>query len=139
MYVDKELLLSDSQDLSQSAGSYYSTYAINLGGTVGDIGSGNPLYLVCCVDEAFTSAGSATVQICLIAEDDTTLDSGSTIIVQTDDIAYTTLTAGKIIVIPVPAGLITQQYIGVRYDIGTATTTAGTISAFIATSPPTNP
>lgn len=139
MFVDKECLLSDSQDLSQTANSYYSTYCYNLGSTKGDPGSGNTLYVVICVDEAFASAGAATVQFCVIDELDTTLDGSSRIIVQTDDIAYTTLTLGKVIVIPIPAGLITQQYLGLRYDIGTATTTAGTVSAFIALQPPLNP
>lgn len=132
--LDKETLLSDSQDLSQTAGSYYSTYAYNLGST-DDPGSGKPIGVMICVDEAFTSSGSATVQFCVIDESDTTLDSSSVIIVQTDDIAYTTLTEGKTIFLPFPSGLITQQYVGMRYDIGTATTTAGTVSAYIAFDP----
>lgn len=139
MYVDKQCLLMDAQDLGQVAGDYYSSYAYNLGSVVGDIGSGNPLYVVICVDEAFASAGSATVKFSVIDEADTTLDSSSVEIVSTDTIAYTTLTAGKVIAIPIPAGLITQQYLGLRVDIGTATTTAGTVTAFVALQPPLNP
>ena len=139
MYVDKQCLLSDSQDLSQDAGNFYSTYTYNLGSTTGDPGSGNPLYVVICVDAAFTSAGSATVKFVVIDEADTTLDDSSVEIIATRAIAYTTLTAGKVIVIPIPAGLITQQYIGLKYVIGTATTTAGTVTAFVALQPPLNP
>lgn len=137
MIIDSLLLLSDAQDLSQSTGDYYSTNVINTSTTLGDIGAGEPIYLICVVDEAFTSGGSATVKISLIDEADTTLDSSSVEIVSTDTIAYTSLTLGKVIVLPVPFGLVTQQYIGVRYDIGTATTTAGTITAFIGVGPQT--
>ena len=135
MYVDKQCLLSDAQDLSQDAGNFYSTNTYNLGHTK-DPGTGNPLYVVICVDEAFTSAGSATVKFVVIDEADTTLDDSSVEIIATRAIAYTTLTAGKVIVIPIPAGLITQQYIGLKYVIGTATTTAGTVTAFVALQPP---
>ena len=139
MYVDKQCLLSDSQDLSQVAGDYYSTYAYNLGSTTGDPGSGRPLYVVICVDVAFTSAGSATVTFAVIDEADATLDSGSVVIVQTAAIAIASLTAGKTIVIPVPAGLVTQQYLGLKYTIATATTTAGTVVAFVALDAQLNP
>ena len=130
MFVDDMLVLSDGQDLAQTAGDYYSTNVLNTGSLIADIGAGNPLYLICCVDEAFVGA-SGTVKISLIDEADTTLDSGSVEIVSTDTIAITRLTLGKIIVLPIPTGLITQQYLGVRYDIGTTTQTAGTITAFI--------
>ena len=138
MYVDKELLLSDAQDLSQVAGSYYSTNAINLSGVVGDPGNA-PLYVVICVDEAFTSGGSATVQFDVIDEADATLDGSSVIIVSTRAIAIATLSLGKVIAIPLPAGLITQQYLGLKYTIAVATTTAGTVTAFVAKDLPLNP
>ncbi|KKK65294.1 hypothetical protein LCGC14_2975610, partial [marine sediment metagenome] len=113
MYVDSLLLLSDGQDLSQTTGDYYSTKVVNTGTTDGDIGAGEPLYLIICVDEAFTSSSStATVKFSVIDEADTTLDSSSVEIVSTDDLVVTRLTLGKIIVLPVPAGLVTQQYLG---------------------------
>ena len=139
MLIDNEALLSSSQDLSQTTGDYYSTYAYDMGSTTGDLGSGAPIYVVICVDAAFTSGGSATVTFNVIDEADSTLDSSSVIIVSTRAIAIATLTAGKVITIPVPAGLITQQFIGLRYDIGTATTTAGTVSAFVSLQPVLNP
>ena len=138
MYVDKELLLSDAQDLSQVAAAYYSTNAINLSGVVGDPGNA-PLYVVICVDEAFTSGGSATVKFEVIDEADSTLDGSSVIILSTRAIAIATLTLGKVIVLALPAGLITQQYLGLKYTIGVATTTAGTVTAFVAKDLPLNP
>jgi len=138
MIQDSLLKVSDGQDLSQVAGSYYSTSAIDTGSTTGDIGAGNQLYFIICVDEAFTSAGSATVTFAVIDEADATLDSGSIVIVQTAAYAIASLTLGKIIVIPLPAGLITQQFLGLKYTIGTATTTAGTVTAFLGIGAQTN-
>lgn len=129
MILDFQLQVSSAQDLSQSASDYYSTKVVNMSHVLGDPGSGEPFYLIIVVDEAFASSGSATVQFAVIDEADTTLDGSSVIIVQTRAIAYATLTLGKIIVLPIPAGIITQQYIGMRVDIGTATTTAGTVTA----------
>jgi len=136
--LDKQCLLSDSQDLGQTANDYYSTYTYNLGDVDGDIGSGAPLWIEFVVDEAFTSAGSATVVIAIIDEADTTLDGSSVVIIQTAALAYTVLTEGKKIALALPAGLITQQYIGVKYTIAGATTTAGTISAYITDKPSIN-
>ena len=132
MILDFQLQVSSAQDLSQTASDYYSTKVVNMSHILGDPGGGEPFYLIINVVEAFTSAGSATVQFAVIDEANTTLDGSSVIIVQTRAIAIATLTAGKIIVIPIPAGIITQQYLGVRYDIGTATTTAGTVDASFA-------
>ncbi len=132
MILDKLLEFSDGQDLSQAQGSFYSTNAINLSTTTGDPGAGNPLAVVIAVDEAFTSAGSATVVFAVIDEADATLDGSSVVIVQTAAYAIASLTEGKIIVILIPAGLITQQFLGLKYTIGTATTTAGTVTAHLA-------
>jgi len=138
MYVDNNLLFSDSQDLAQVAGSYYSTNVLNLGSAT-DIGVGRACSLVIVVDEAFTSGGSATVKFEVIDEADTTLDGRSVVIASTRAIAIATLSAGKVITLPIPAGVITQQYVGVKYTIGTATTTAGTVSAFLALEADHNP
>lgn len=142
MYVDKELLLSDSQDLEMSQGTTYSTNAIDLE-SLRDIGKGRPISMVITVDEAFTSAGLATVVFFIVDEDTesdgtVTLDSDSVEIVQTDTLAIARLTEGKVIVIPIPAGLITKQYIGMKYTIGTADTTAGKVSVFLALDAQTN-
>jgi len=138
MYVDKQCLLADGLDIGIAAGSVYGSYAYNLGSTK-DPGGGKPLYVVCCIDEAVTSSGSATVQIEIVDEEDETIDSSSVVICGTEDVAYTRFTLGKVIVIPVPFGLITQQYLGIKVTVAAATTTAGTLTAFIAVDPFTNP
>ncbi|KKL70861.1 hypothetical protein LCGC14_2100690 [marine sediment metagenome] len=138
MILDSLLKLSDSQDFSQTTGDYYSTNVVNASVTR-DIGPGEMLALIIVVDAAFTSSSStATVKFSLVDEEDATIDSGSVEIVSTDTIIVTTLTLGKVLVIPIPAGLITQQFLGVRYDIGTDTTTAGTVTAFLGTTPQMN-
>ena len=131
MILDSLLLLSNGQDFSQTTGDYYSSNVVNASVTR-DIGPGEMLALFIAVDAAFTSSSStATVKFSVIDEANTTLDSSSVEIVSTDTIIVTRLTLGKIIILPIPAGLITQQYIGMRVDIGTDTTTAGTVTAHI--------
>ena len=134
MLIDSLLVLMDGEDLSVGIGQVYSSNVINTSTVVGDFGAGEPLYLIICVDEAFTSSGStATVKFSLVDSASTTIDSGSVEIVSTDTLVVTRLPLGKIIVLPVPAGLITQQYLGVRVDIGVDTTDTGKVTAFIGT------
>lgn len=139
MFVDSQCLLGEDMDLSAgSASIIYGAYAYNLGSTK-DPGGGRPIYMVIVIDEAMTSANSTgTVVFALVDEEDETIDSGSVEIVQTDPLLVTRLTLGKVIVIPIPAGIITQQYLGVRATIGGETTTAGTATVFLALDPLSN-
>lgn len=139
MFVDDTLLLCDNQEMiGASAAIDYSSQAINLG-TVRDVGKGEPAYLVINVTTLFESGGDiGTVVFALIDEEDETLDGESVVIVQTAPILVTALTAGRIIVIPIPAGLITQQYLGLKTTYGGETVTAGKIDAFIALDAQTN-
>lgn len=132
MYVDKELLFSDSQDLSQTQADYSSSNIIHVHS--GDLGLGTPMAVVITVDEAFDSAGSATVAFKLVANADEDLTTSATTMCETPAIAYTALTKGKVIVLPIPQGRMasTDLYFGVVYTIGGATTTYGTCSAFLA-------
>ena len=141
MYVDKQLQLCDNQEMiGASAASDYGLYCINLSGVVGDIGSGTPLYVIINVTTAFASGSSTgTVVFAVVDEEDSTIDSGSAGIVQTKAILVTALTQGKVIAIPLPAGLITQQYLGLKTTYGTEEVTAGNIDAFVAIQPPLNP
>jgi len=129
--VDKELLLSDAQDLSQTAGSYYSTNVVDLG-VIRDVGKGKQLYAVICVDEAFVGAG-ATVVFSVIDDNDGTLDASSVVLLSTPALGVAVLTLGRApIVIPIPGNAMTQRYLGMKYVIAGATTTAGTVTAFLA-------
>ena len=140
MYVDKELLFTaTAMDLSTTSGSVvYGDCAINLSANT-DIGKGRTAYAVFVIDVAMASANSTgTVVFAVVDEEDNEIDSGSVEIVQTDPLLVTRLTEGKVIAIPIPANLITQQYLGVRATIGGETTTAGTCTAFLALEAQTN-
>ena len=136
MILDSLLRLSDSEDISQAAGTKYSTSVLNTSTVLGDFGAGEQLYAIFCIDAAVVGSG-ASVQFCILDEADTTLDSSSVVIVETAALSVTRLTLGKIIVLPIPYGLITQQYIGAKYVISGATTTAGTVSCWIGVGPQT--
>ena len=99
MYVDKEnLFTATALDLTESSGTVvYADSAINLGGDFA-VGKGRPLYVVICIDTAVASSGStATVVFAIVDEEDATIDSGSVELVQTDTLAQSVLTLGKII------------------------------------------
>lgn len=141
MYVDKELLFTaTAADLSSvgSSSQVYSDSSIYLG-VVRDVGKGRPMYVVFCMDTALTSGNStATMKFSVVDDDDATVAGDGVILVSTDDIVVTRLTLGKVIVLPLPAGVMTQKYLGVRFDGGTETTTAGTCTAFLALDAQTN-
>lgn len=139
MMFDKQNLLSDSQDLSQVAGTYVSTNTIDLGAagvdTLGNTLPNDPGRsggdILITVDETFTSGGSATVRFDIITSANADLSS-PTIIASTPALAYTALTAGYQAKLSLSPG-IAQRYLGVQYVIATATTTAGTATAgFVA-------
>lgn len=139
MFVDAELQLCDAQEvIGAIAAIAYSAQAIDLG-VVRDVGKGEPAYLVINVTTLFESGTDiGTVVFALIDEEDETLAATSVVIVQTAPLLVTRLTAGKIIVIPIPAGLITQQFLGLKATIGGEEITAGNIDAFIALDAQTN-
>ena len=149
MILDMQNLCSDSQDLSQAAGSYLSTNAIDLtGGTFTspggygtiprDAAKGENLNFYVQVDETFTSGGAATLTVELIMSANSDLSS-YTVLHTTPALAMATLVAGYQIRIAVPYVGLTSRYLGVRYTIGTATTTAGTCTAGIAKDVVTSP
>jgi hypothetical protein len=147
--IDALEMMSNAQDLSQVVGSYLSDKSIDLwngarqttvmGNTPKlDFGTGNNMELVVKVIEAFVGA-TATVMVELITADDEGLTSNVTSILQapggsiTVGIPVATLIAGyEFRIALAPLGL-TQRFLGMRYRIFTATTTAGTISAWLDT------
>lgn len=147
MLLDAQVLLSDNQDLSQAAGAYVSTGAIDLGvpGTmalggspISDIGRGNVPSLLCQVTETFTSGGAATLTVEVISASASTLDAGVVSHMSSGAIALATLIAGYQFRLAIPHG-ITGRYLGLRYTIGTAATTAGTVTAGLVMDLQTNP
>lgn len=146
--MDALEVLSDGQDLSQVVGSYLSDKSIDmwkgarqttpLGNTpMLDLGRGNPILVECCVREAFVGA-TATVLVELVMADDEALTTNLVSLTQapggsiTVGIPVATLVIGYRFRIAgaLPLGM-TKRYLGLRYNIFTATTTAGTIDAHL--------
>lgn len=140
MLMDQNLMLSDAQSLAQVAGSYLSDKSIDLGSVtqvdslgnsvISDIGRGIPIEILVQVLTAITSGGSATVQAQLVMADDGPLTSNLVVLQETAAIAVASLVSGYQFRLGgmVPPG-ISKRYLGVRYVIAVATTTAGTVSA----------
>ncbi len=141
--LDTYTLLSDDQDLSQAAGTYYSDVLNVLGdagyttsndapnGITHDLGKGTPVPFLCQVTEAFASGGAATLQVDLETDDNESFTS-ATVLFSSPTYALADLIVGKHLLHEfLPHGC--EQYLRVKYVIGTATTTAGTVTAGITT------
>lgn len=113
---------------------------IDLGATPGDLGNGQPMYLVIQVDTAVTSAGAATVEFQLVSDAQAAIavDGSASVHAKTAAIAKATLVAGYQLVIPLPLGNPAyERYLGILQNVGTAALTAGKINAFLTQTPPT--
>lgn len=138
MILDNYTLLSDDQDLSQVAGTYYSD-VLDLGadgyttsddapsGVSQDLGKGYPVELLCKITEAFASGGAATLTVTLQTDDNEAFTSATDLIVS-QTFALAALTQG-VDLLPQHFPYGCERYIRIRYVIGTATTTAGQVTA----------
>lgn len=148
MPIDAGEILSDNQDLAQVVGSYLSSKSFDLWGgaarttingntPVNDIGRGNQMQLVVQVTEAFVGA-TATVLAEIVMADDEGLTTNLVSLTQapggsiTVGIPVATLIVGYQFRVDLPSFGVTKRYLGLRYNIFTATTTAGKISAYLA-------
>jgi len=155
MIIDRLLRFSNGQDLGQVAGGYASTDVIAFGigidasapaipsnangGGARDMGIGDDpaLKLLVVVQEAFTSAGAATLVVTLQgAPDDGTGVPGAYVSWWSSPIyALATLAAGARLLdmdFPrPPAGVPVPRFVRLLYTIAGATTTAGTVFSAI--------
>jgi hypothetical protein len=123
---------SGGQNLAQSAGTYASTNVINFTQADLEMGAGEPIWLNIKVRTAFASTGSATVTTALCRDTDGTIDSSSTVIYQTPATGVANLTTGAWIMrMPLPYNVDEDAYVGLLYTIGTATTSTGTVDAWL--------
>ena len=143
--LDKRLELADAVSVAATAGTARIGDQIDLG-SIRDIGSGEPLYLVLTCDTSIITGGSAgTIQFFLasdaaaaIATDGSASVHWSSKVFVTDDDALNDLDAGEVIgVIPLPTdGQVPyERYLGILATIATTTVTAGAISAYITKDP----
>lgn len=132
---DAMLELSDDQDIGANTASSTeaSTDVLNFTQADLEMGAGEPLWLnVKMGTEALLSTGAATLTVALCRDTDGTIDSSSTVIYQTPAIAKASLTAGAwILRMPLPYNIDEDAYVGLLYTVGTATTSAGTVDAWI--------
>ncbi len=138
MYIDNQLIFEEAWDLARTASTDYASGCIDLGSAGIDVGSGEPIYCVINVTETFTSGGSAYVQFLLLEDAETGIDGSSIVLLGTELFAMGALTtASKPVVIPVPPG-VALQYLGLGCSVSGATTTAGTVDAYLTKDAQTN-
>ncbi|NJL70339.1 MAG: hypothetical protein HC888_01415 [Candidatus Competibacteraceae bacterium] len=140
MFLDKYLEFCDSEDVAAAAGTEVIASAIDLDTLGQRIGAGQPiLYLVIGVQAAFTSGGAATVQFRLVSDstDPSSSDGTETRHWQSEIYTMAELTAGKKLIVPLPSGDLSpyERYLQLQVVTATATTTAGTINAFLTHQP----
>lgn len=139
MFIDRNLEFCDAEDVSAAAGTEVIAAAIDLESAGIRVNIGSPdMYLVILVQSTFTSGGAATVQFRLVSDstDPASTDGSETRHWQSPAFAYTALTAGKAIIVPLPSGIPAyERYLQLQVVTATATTTAGTINAFLTVDP----
>ena len=127
MLIDKQNQFSaDAGDSPASTGSTASTNVIDLG-VARDIGGAvtDQLMLLCEVVTAFTSGGSATLQVQFQTSPD---NSAWSTLAQSDAIPVASLVQGyKFLPNEVPGG--TSRYLRLNYVVGTAAMTGGVLKA----------
>jgi hypothetical protein len=131
MILDKQLLLSDAQDVKAN-GAKDSENVIDLSVAGRDLGAGEQLYIVVVVD-AYTAGSNTVVTITVQTGATTGLDT----VILSKAIATANISAGMVpVVIPIPPGTA-EQYLGLVYDCTTAAT-ALNVTAFVAKDIQTN-
>lgn len=139
MILDKNLLMAEALAVSGAAGTALKGDVIDLGAGQRNVFRGtNDLYLVLTVTTAFASAGAATVNFQLASDAQAAIatDGSATVNWQSGALAYTTLTAGRRFIIPLPNDPDPERYLGLLVVTGAATTTAGSVTAELTAWPP---
>jgi len=131
MILDKQLTLSDAQAITATADS---TNIINAGQANANIGE--PVELLCEVEDAFTAAGAATLTVSLVTATDEAFTSPVTLLT-TAAIPKATLVRGYQLPISfLPAQLL--KYFKLVYTVATGPMTAGSINAGLVLARQTN-
>lgn len=127
MYVDALLTFSDAQAVTAAAAS---TNYIDLG-EVRDIGTGEPLYVVCLCDVAMTDAGSdSTLAVALEGDSTTTFSPDATDTLFTFSAASAAGTV-KIARLDPSMASLQYQYIQLKYTPANGNLSTGSFTAFI--------
>jgi hypothetical protein len=136
MILDSMEFFSNAQSIAAAAGDVASTDIYDTGAAA-DAGIGEELYLQINTIAAVTSGGAATVQFVLQTDDNSAFSSPKEFLL-TAPVALAALTANtRQYLGRLPVGL--ERYLRVVYRIATATTTAGTATAFLVKNPQVAP
>ncbi|MGE8659111.1 MAG: Bbp16 family capsid cement protein [Achromobacter sp.] len=127
MILDTQETFSEGQSIAAAAGDVVSTNVYDTG-AAHDVGIGEPLYLYGRIGTAVVGAG-ATVQAVLQTDDNVSFSSPREFPI-TGALAPAALGANaEIFKYRLPIGL--ERYLRLVYRVAGATTTAGTVSAYI--------
>lgn len=145
MLIDARTRFASAVSCANEAGGTLIGDVIDLGAAARDIGQGQPLYLVIQVTTAFDGGGTAggitTFRLVSDAQAAIAVDGSETIHVQTDNFAAATqLTAGTVIVMPIPmqdnaGGKVYERYLGLQQFQASEGEDDGAITAFLTTEP----
>jgi hypothetical protein len=125
MILDAQLLFSDAQAITADAGS---TNVVDLG-VARNLFDGEPLAVVLQVDVAADhTTGDETYSFQIQCDDNAGFSSATALVTQT--ISYASLTAGAMILLPIPVGVNVERYLRVYYDVGGTTPTL-TVTSFL--------
>lgn len=146
MIMDERLEFADAVTVAHAAGTVLLGDVIDLE-VARDIGNGQPVYLVITVDTEVITGGSAgTIAFQLVSDAQAAIATDGTATVHIDTGTFVTddsaansaqLNAGGLIcciALPIE-GHVYERYLGVLYIIGTTTTTAGKVNAFLTLDP----
>ena len=127
MILDAHALFDDDRDVGVTVQELTSTNVLDF--AVAGIDAGAPLEVLIQFTEAVTSAGAATIQV-KVYTDSAEGFGTEVLLAQTGLMAIATMVLGY----QVPLNVVprsTDRYMRLKYDIATATTTAGTLTAGI--------
>ena len=142
MILDERNEFADATSVAASASTFVVGDVIDLGAVSNlDIGIGESMWMVIQTDTAIVTGGSAgTIQFSVVSDALATLGSATvancTVHAQTTAIATASTASGSlaaggtILAVRLPSGTY-ERYLGVLCTIGTTTTTAGKVNAFL--------
>lgn len=137
MLIDTLTEFCDSVSAAAAAGTALLGNQIDLGAAAINPGRGQVIYLVINVEVAFASGGSATVDFQLASDAAAAIatNGSATVHFSTGAIPVADLVVGYRQIVALPQGINYERYLGLLCTTAIATTTAGTISAFLTLDP----
>lgn len=146
MIMDERNEFADAVSVAAAAGTILVGDVIDSGEVVRNLGSGQPVYLNITVDtEVITGGVAGTIEFQLVSDAAAAIatDGSATVHYSSGELVTgaaganaDSLNAGATIVsVPLPAQDTYERYFGILAVIGTTTTTAGAINAFLSLDP----